>query len=225
MSKLIYDLEEAVAALPATKEKLDMRMVLEPALLALPDLLDRRSDKSLHITYEQPYLNRITYIISKNNRTARLSNHHFFAADNEQEFVENTTNIINPYYGEPLIQGTNLYHPHPWAAGFKLLDGSYDQKIAYATQLGLDNPPQDYKIVHQDARDPETNSYVFNDPLIWHEVMPRNNKSVDTVMVTYKPVDWGQTGPTPPDDKKLRLLYDHEEQWQRQRCLRHLRAA
>jgi len=224
MANPIRALTDQVLALPDSYKDLHMEELMAPTLKALPILLFEDPHKSLYITYETPYLMRIAYMIGNADKKIIINGHYFFGENcTDLGFVPDTS-IKNPYFNRVVKPGTpdNLFHAHPWAATFKLFSGAYDQKIGIAARLGLDCPPDSFEIVRQDANDPETNTYTFNDPKIWHEVLPINNEPVSTLMISYIPKDWLQKGPTPAEDAPLRHLSDTETRWMKQHFLNFL---
>lgn len=182
------------------KTSLDMKSVLEEMEQKIPALLaDRTQWKSYLIDYQPPYLMRIfcdvycEYLQSN----VRVNLHYFFPttkeALEEHCLAANKDNEVE-----------NLYHPHAWASCMRILDGTYDQWIGFATQRGLTTiPPKVHYMTLQQG-----DSYAMNHPWLWHQVIPRANAAVTTLMVTYIPPKWDQE--TPKSTKHLRSLTEKE---------------
>ena len=188
-----------------------MESLLDPALAALPELLkDKAAWQSLYIDYEPPFLMRLYLPVIGGERTVYLSLHYFFGAADRLP-------IANPYEKKPELIGAesaNNYHPHPWASAFHLFQGSYQQDIGLAAERGYSADPasplrpQPGERKEQQAGDPQKNRYAFKNPLIWHRVLPNDGRPVTTLMLTYIPEGWDQTGPRPP--VKQRCLTEAE---------------
>jgi hypothetical protein len=199
--------------LPANaRDGLDMGLVLDTLRPAIPLLLAERDEwRSVLIDYERPYLMRLFRTIPlPDGKTLRLNLHHFFAGQNDPA---ETWGITNPYAikstkheGPQDETNLNLYHPHPWAAAFNIHSGKYKQLVARAPRLGLEHRPsqKDEQWIVQNTG----SQYAFNDPHIWHMVLPENDEPVSTTMLTYIPQDWGQKSPASP--YKLRELNENE---------------
>ena len=188
------------------KEGLDMQAVLGEVEKAMPQLLRDGGDwQSYYIDYEKPYLMRMFRKVQiDETRAIYVSCHYFFSPAEE-----GSKGISNPYNTAAMkaeidgdLKNLTLYHPHPWAAGFHILEGKYEQGLGLANALGLAAQPPiaEWRIQSDTIND----RYAFNDPHIWHAVVPQDDKPVTTLMVTYAPADWGQEGPRPP--RKLRNL-------------------
>jgi hypothetical protein len=158
----------------------------------------------IQVIYEPPFLNRIFLSVpkddKKNNDRVFVSLHYFFNPDGSLEPGMQDV-IKNPYRERKVAFSedhfTPLYHPHPWSASFRLLQGHYKQRVGKSERLGLDHPPQQTEWSFHNADHSENCAYVFGDPLLWHEVWPANG-SVSTLMISYRPQDWAQDGPKPP---------------------------
>ncbi|HEY1097107.1 MAG TPA: hypothetical protein VGF14_07695 [Alphaproteobacteria bacterium] len=213
-SSAILSLQNAVRALPETKAELHMEQLLPTAIAALPDFLDTAEPIALFVGYEQPYVMCLSYAINggkfSNGRPKKLhvACHYFFGENYDDIYLPNT-NIQNPYYGKEAHQGNNLFHPHGWATAFHILQGRYYQNVGLAAQSGLEHPPERTHHILQDSDNPETNHYAFNNSLLWHEVLPADNKPVSTIMVSYTPTDWDQTRPVIENMNDNRRLYPH----------------
>jgi hypothetical protein len=218
MDNKIEDFKKAIAALPRELDaSLRMEDLLAPALAALPELLkDQSSWRSLYIDYEPPFLMRLYLPVCAEDRTVYLSLHYFFGAPGGQ------SPIANPYEGRPELvnkESANNYHPHPWASSFYLFEGSYHQHVGLAKKLGYSSElrPASHEVKEQDGNDPEKNRYAFNNPLIWHRVLPNAGKPVSTMMITYMPDNWNQCGPKPASkqreltEKEREFMLDHFE--------------
>lgn len=217
---LVQDLKAAIAALPAhAGDDLHMETLTEKVRAALPELLKQKSEwRSLFIDYEPPFLMRLYRSVcvgdegTPDHRRINISLHYFFGSGDKN--APDLAGIANPYDGRPELadaESKNNYHPHPWAATFLLLEGGYHQQIGKATAPGYNDAvrPVPFKTQFQQAgNDDSRNRYTFNDPLIWHRVLPNGGNFVSSVMVTYIPQDWNQTGPKPAE--KQRPLSDAE---------------
>jgi hypothetical protein len=211
MDNKLEDLKKAIAALPRVAgNSLHMEDLLAPALAALPDLLkDPSAWRSLYIDYEPPFLMRLYLPICAGDRTVYLSLHYFFSAPGSGP--SDRAQITNPYAGHPELvnkESANNYHPHPWASAFHLLAGGYHQHVGLAKDLGYSNDPASplrpatYEVKEQQANDPDKNRYAFNNPLIWHRVLPNAGQPVSTMMITYMPDNWNQCGPKPASQQR-----------------------
>ncbi len=218
MTQKIDQLKKAIAELPASAgTELRMEKLLDPALAALPDLLKNRENwRSLYIDYEPPFLMRISLPVSSGDRTAFLSLHYFFGLP--AEHPSDKAGLENPYKDKPELQqveSVNNYHPHPWASSFQILRGSYKQQVGLAKEAGYSDDPASplrpipFAVWEQDANDTAKNRYHFNDPLLWHRVLPNDGQPVASIMITYIPENWNQTGPRPA--QKQRELNETEK--------------
>jgi hypothetical protein len=219
----LTNLKKVVGKLPATTEGLDMSILIQPTLKALPTLLSQNNIwHSMYINYEPPFLMRLHTPIESNGRRINVCQHYFFGAPEKDENALTSYNIRNPYTNHPELVGKeedNNYHPHPWAACFYLFNGKYEQDIGYAHELGYtpikSQQPMVSQIWQQNSADPDMNTYAFNDRLLWHRVKPLNDEPVSTLMITYKPEDWQQIGPKPPElqrglyENELGFMFDH----------------
>ncbi len=213
-------LRQAVGTLPEVcGPDLRMEQLIDPALAALPELLqDHTAWSSVYIDYEPPFLMRISLPVEdpKSGRKIHIALHYFFGKPDGD--AAQAAGIPNPYQQNPDLlqqQSANNYHPHPWATAFHLFEGSYRQRIGHATAVGYSYDPQSSLRPSatteqaQDASDPALARYAFNDKLIWHQVLPNNGTPVASLMITYIPQDWDQNGPKPV--QKQRPLSEAEK--------------
>lgn len=182
------DIEKDLKAL-AEKQPLDMTAVMTAAEKFLPELLqDKSAWQSLMIDYQPPHLMRLFRQIGD----VRVNLHYFLPTAALPE-----TRMTDAY-------DENLYHPHAWASGMRILEGEYEQWMGFAERRGTDAvPPKTLHLLHTAG-----DSYAMNHPWIWHQVIPAENKSVSTLMVTYIPKDWDQD--VPKSSKQLRCLNQQE---------------
>lgn len=217
--KELNDFYDAIAALPPSWKDLDMMTVVKPAIPLLPYFIAQQEEwKSVYINYEQPYLMRLFREFKTPSRhnpsltnKIRFNFHYFFGKTDEE--IDPYSHLINPYAlskQEIVEDDLELYHFHPWATGFHLIEGSYDQQIGIATSCGIDARPPVTECRTQQATNELTRSFAFNSPYIWHRVIPRDLQPVATCMVTYVPQDWGQVSPVSPI---LRPLHQDEKQF------------
>tara|TARA_B100001971_G_scaffold211834_1_gene240436 strand:+ start:417 stop:1130 length:714 start_codon:yes stop_codon:yes gene_type:complete len=202
MQKNIKSTFDKIAALLKDdwQDDLDMGEVLSEIEHILPDLLSEDQEwDSMLIDYEPPYLMRVyrKLEISK-DKTVYINLHYFFSP----HFDEGTS-IDNPYRKNKAtatedLDSLALYHPHPWAAGFKIISGEYTQRIGHAKELGLKNKPTPGPEQIQDAG----SKYAFNDPHTWHIVLPKGTSPIMTLMATYIPETWNQVGPKPKNKQR-----------------------
>lgn len=231
-------LHAAIAALPATAgDDLHMESLTERVRAALPELLkDKQQWRSIFIDYEPPFLMRLYRSLcagdegADQHRRIHISLHYFFGSGDKN--AADLKGIANPYDSRPELadaEGRNNYHPHPWAATFQLLEGSYHQQIGKATAPGYNETvrPVPFRTQFQQAgADDSLNSYTFNDPLIWHRVLPNGGNYVASIMVTYIPQGWNQTGPKPAEkqrplsDAERAFMFSHFENLLRPEALR-----
>ena len=166
---------------------IDMAAVLHATEPFIPELLkEQQRWHSLYIDYEPPHLMRLWTQLG----LVRINLHDFLPAD-----------VIDAAAHEEESQNINLYHPHPWAAAFRIHDGAYNQWFGYAKVPGIDRPPPRTRYVRQKAGD----VYAMNDPLEWHQVIPLPAQAVSTTMVTYRPRDWSQKI-APPATPQRKLI-------------------
>lgn len=212
----VETLEQVVAALPSGYKKLDMMDVLIPAVQALPEMLNEPNAwQSKYIDYEEPYLMRLYRQFDqpsdvKEGRTNSVRvNLHYFFAKTDEDFCP-YSGLLNPYAENKngATGKAELYHYHNWAAGFFLFEGSYAQKIGHAKDFGLEAKPPATGYREHHAKNRNSRAFAFNDPFIWHQVIPQNNKPVCTMMVSYATEDWKQPAPRSP---KLRELCREEK--------------
>lgn len=173
----------------ARQKPLDMTKVMERAEELVPQLLaDRNRWQSLMIDYQPPHLMRIF----TQCEGVRINLHYFMAAKDLPE-----TRLTSGY-------DENLYHPHGWASAMRILEGSYEQWMGFAAGPGIENvPKKTLHLVHKPG-----DSYAMNDPYLWHQVIPRENQPVSTLMVTFMPEGWNQV--LPKSNKELRALTGQE---------------
>ncbi len=217
-----YIFEQGIAALPRfVSQDLNMHALLDPAINALPELLKEGIEKwdGIYIDYEPPFLMRlyksidVVSLADGRSRKAFVSLHYFFSGRGDGD--SDRAGFLNPYKERPDLidkENDNNYHPHPWASAFFILKGSYKQELGLATRLGYSSEPaslirpKPYALVMQQADNEERCSYAFNDPYQWHRVLPDSlpcgDDDIATVMITYKPEDWGQVGPKPAQKQR-----------------------
>ncbi len=185
---MTLDLDRKLTEL-AKRKPLDMTAVMEMAEDIVPQLLvDRSRWQSLMIDYQPPHLMRIF----TQCEGVRINLHYFMAAKDLPE-----TRLTKGY-------DENLYHPHGWASAMRILEGSYEQWIGFAQGPGIEAAPKKtLHLVHKPG-----DSYAMNDPYLWHQVIPRENQPVSTLMVTFMPDDWDQV--LPKSTKDLRALNEKE---------------
>ncbi len=179
-----------------TETTLNMFEILEEVEAMLPNLLSNRGNwKSLYIDYQPPFLMRIFCDIKSqklDGKCVRASLHYFLPAES-----------VTPSEASS-ESGENLYHPHGWASSMRLIDGTYDQYIGFAEGPGLDAKPSKLcRLTHSTG-----DSYAMNHPWLWHQVNPRPNQAVSTLMVTHIPSSWDQE--VPKSTKPLRALNTEE---------------
>lgn len=220
-------LTNEIAKLPSSYTKgLDMHGLIDPALNSLPELLKDGAQKwdGIYIDYEPPFLMRLYRsfeVKSLEDGTPRklfLSLHYFFSNNGDGE--SDNSGFLNPYIERPHLIGkenANNYHPHPWAAAFFILKGTYKQELGLAVKFGYSADknstlrPEPYATKIQTADNLEQCSYAFNNPYQWHRVLPNAYTDVATLMLTYKPCDWSQVGPKPTN--KQRPLTNTEKEF------------
>ncbi|MCB1136925.1 MAG: hypothetical protein KDK78_11705, partial [Chlamydiia bacterium] len=179
-----YEMEGARANMLAVLEEVERRM---PQLL-----MEEEAWSSIFIDYSPPHLYRLFRTVNSetlDGAQIRVSLHYFLPASGED------------------LEGSceeNLYHPHSWAAAMHLLDGDYYQHIGYADRLGADADPRKLCILHQASG----SRYAMNDRMLWHQVIPKADTPVTTLMVTYIPPGWEQKGPKP--QQGMRALSSQE---------------
>ncbi|MCB1111685.1 MAG: hypothetical protein KDK72_03380 [Chlamydiia bacterium] len=187
--------------LEISKPTLDMFPVLQEVEQRLPELLaDRSRWKSLFIDYQPPYLYRIFCDLESEaleGKKVRACLHYFLPAKE----TELKADDVEKSSGD---SGENLYHPHAWASCMRILEGSYDQDLGYADRCGINaEPPKLCQTTHGPG-----DSYQMNHPWLWHQVNPRPNLPVSTLMVTHIPEGWDQE--KPQSTKTLRTLTEEE---------------
>lgn len=215
----LNQLHHAIASLPdMCGPALRMENLVDPILDALPVLLQSpEAWSSIYIDYEPPYLMRIALpVVDPNSsKSVHIALHYFFGSPGTG--AAEIAGLANPYEGNSALidqESANNYHPHPWAAAFHLFEGSYRQRIGLATEVGYSSDaqsplrPAPHDEWLQDSAKADQARYAFNDKLIWHQVLPNNGTPVASLMVTYIPKDWDQTGPRP--EKKQRALTQQE---------------
>ena len=197
-----------------------MQDLVDPVLAALPDLLRNKENwKSLYIDYEPPYLMRLALPLCGTHEQHRIniSLHYFFGKPGSG--ASDMNGIPNPYANCPDAvnrESVNNYHPHPWAAAFHLFEGSYNQNVGRATQVGysadLNDPirPSVFATWLQDSQSSQHCRYAFNDKMIWHQVLPNEGQPVTSLMITYIPQDWDQVGPRPPQAQRPLNALEHD---------------
>lgn len=196
------------------KVSLNMFNVMREVELLIPPLLKERVKwKSLYIDYRPPHLMRIfTDVISKElgDKPVRISLHYFLPV---QEVELKAHENSDKEFEASLTSGENLYHPHGWASCMRIIEGLYDQSIGFADRPGVDVMPRKMCSLTHSAQD----SYAMNHPWLWHQVNPRPNLPVSTLMVTYIPKQWDQEVPRPTKpqrsltEKEIQFMFTHFE--------------
>lgn len=180
---------------------LDMAGVLNEVEDHLPELLqDRKNWRSMFIDYQPPHLMRIHHQLG----LVRINLHYFLPVDQIDAKATDARDI-------------NLYHPHPWAAAFRILEGHYGQYFGVAPKPGTDNPPpRQESLIIQDAAISGKNRYVMANHLLWHQVIPfADGRHVSTLMVTHIPENWPQIIAPPAERQReltaeeLDFMFDH----------------
>jgi len=128
---------------------------LNEILEKLPSLLDSAVWDSLIVNRRKPH----TYRIWTKLGDLRVCLHKFDVCDTNESF----------------------FHPHPWPAAFKILQGKYYMRIGHS--LTQTSEPFEVApfIMFQGS------SYAITDPLTWHSVSPI--ETTFTVMVNDKPFE------------------------------------
>jgi hypothetical protein len=126
----------------------------------LPSLLDDTERwESLFVNYSQPFVERVY----RNYDGLRICLHR----------IQNC------------MEGSSLFHPHPWPSAMRIIEGSYEMGIGYGT---TDQMPPVAALLTL----PATSAYEMIDPNGWHWVRPITPFSL-SLMVTGTP--WNRTSP------------------------------